>query len=101
MSNSLKNNMFCCRHAFCVSNAAYEVNTQLQRVGQTKRKEERKMRNSNLLRRLWVEEEGQGVVEYSLMIGLVVVGIYAAISLLGIPASISALWTKVDTELKK
>ena len=53
----------------------------------------------NMLKRLWVEEEGQGVVEYSLMIGLVVVGIYAAVSLLGIPASVTSLWTAVNTQL--
>lgn len=57
------------------------------------------MRISNLLKRLWVEEDGQGVVEYSLMIGLVVVGIYAAVSILGIPAAITTLWTSVKTEV--
>jgi len=78
---------------------AYDINTQLERVEQTKSKEEREMRNSNLLKRLWVEEEGQGVVEYSLMIGLVVVGIYAAVSILGIPAAVSSLWSSVKTEV--
>jgi len=52
-----------------------------------------------MLKRLLVEEEGQGVVEYSLMIGLVVVAIYGAVTALGIPASVGTLWTNVDGEL--
>ena len=52
-----------------------------------------------LLKRLMVEEEGQGIVEYTLIIGLVVTGIYAAVSLTNIPTAVSGLWTTVATDI--
>jgi len=52
-----------------------------------------------LLKRLMVDEDGQGIVEYTLMIGLVVLGIWVAVTLLDIPGAVSALWTSVDSEL--
>ncbi len=52
-----------------------------------------------LLKRLMLDEDGQGVVEYTLMIGLVVLGIWVAVSILDIPGAVSALWTSVDGEL--
>ena len=52
-----------------------------------------------LLKRLMVDEDGQGVVEYTLMIGLVVLGIWVAVQLLDIPGAVSALWTNVSTQL--
>ena len=52
-----------------------------------------------LLKRLMVNEDGQGVVDYTLMIGLVVLGIWVAVSILDIPGAVSALWTQVDANL--
>jgi Flp pilus assembly pilin Flp len=50
----------------------------------------------DILKRLLVNEEGQDLVEYSLMIGLVVIGIWLFISLLGIPAAVQNIWTQVS-----
>ncbi len=52
-----------------------------------------------LLKRLMVDEDGQGVVEYTLMIGLVVLGIWVAVQILDIPGAVSTLWTNVDAEI--
>ena len=35
------------------------------------------------LRKLWVKEEGQGLVEYALIIALVAIAVVAALTLLG------------------
>lgn len=51
----------------------------------------------NLLKRLFVEEEGQGLVEYALIIGLISLVAVAAISAAG--GSIGKIWTKIQTEL--
>ena len=51
------------------------------------------------LKKLISDEDGQGVVEYSLMIGLIVLGIWGAVSLLDIPGAVTTLWTSVDTAL--
>ena len=53
----------------------------------------------DILKRLLVEEEGQGIVEYTLMIGLIVLGIWVAVDLLDIPGAVSGLWTNVNTEI--
>lgn len=53
----------------------------------------------DILKRLVVEEEGQGIVEYTLMIGLIVLGVWVAVDLLDIPGSVSTLWTNVDAEI--
>ena len=37
----------------------------------------------NMLKRLWSEEEGQGLTEYGLILGLVAVAVVAALVLLG------------------
>lgn len=37
----------------------------------------------NLLRRLWKEEEGQGMVEYGLIIALVAIVVVAGLTILG------------------
>lgn len=37
----------------------------------------------NLLRRLWKDEEGQGMVEYGLIIVLIAIGVIVALGLLG------------------
>lgn len=52
-----------------------------------------------LLKRLIVEEEGQGLVEYTLMIGLIVVGIWAAVVLLDIPTKVTLIWKSVADNL--
>ncbi len=51
------------------------------------------------LKKLISDEDGQGVVEYSLMIGLIVLGIWGAVSLLNIPGTVSSLWESVDAAL--
>ena len=53
----------------------------------------------DLLKRLVVEEEGQGLVEYSLIVGLVVTAIYAAVELSGTETAVSSLWTTVSSQL--
>ena len=53
----------------------------------------------NMLKRLVVEEEGQNIVEYTLMIGLVVLIIWVAINTLGIDSSVSTIWSNVNQQL--
>ena len=53
----------------------------------------------NMLKRLVVEEEGQNIVEYTLMIGLVVLIIWVAINTLGIDSSVQSIWSNVNTQL--
>lgn len=61
-----------------------------------KRKEVSRM---NFLKRLVREEEGQNIVEYTLMIGLVVLVIWVAVSALGIDTAVTTVWNNVATEL--
>ena len=51
----------------------------------------------DLLKRLVVEEEGQGLVEYSLIVGLVVTAIYAAVQLSGTAGAVTSLWGTVSS----
>ncbi len=51
------------------------------------------------LKRLIVNEDGQGVLEYTLMVGLVVMVIWAAIFTFGIPASLNTLWSSITDAL--
>ena len=44
-------------------------------------------------------EDGQGVIEYTLMVGLVVLVIWAAIFLFGIPQALQSLWGQVSNAL--
>lgn len=53
----------------------------------------------NLLRRLWKDEEGQGLVEYALIIALIAV--LLIISLGNVRAAIANVFTKITTELNK
>jgi Flp pilus assembly pilin Flp len=53
----------------------------------------------NFLKRLVREEEGQNIVEYTLMIGLVVLVIWVAVSALGIDTAVTTVWNNVATEL--
>ena len=52
-----------------------------------------------MLKRLITEEEGQDVVEYTLMIGLVVLVLWIVINTTGIGASVSSIWTGVSSAL--
>ena len=47
------------------------------------------------LKRLIVNEDGQGVLEYTLMVGLVVMVIWAAIFTFGIPNALGTLWSSI------
>ena len=49
----------------------------------------------DILKRLIVNEDGQGVIEYTLMVGLVVLVIWAAIFTFGIPNALNTLWSTV------
>ena len=50
-----------------------------------------------LLKRLIVEENGQGLTEYALILGLVVLGIWVAVTQTNIGASITGIFTNVNT----
>ena len=52
-----------------------------------------------LLKRFVVEEEGQGLTEYALILGLVVLGIWVAVSATGLSSGITGLFTNVNAEL--
>ena len=51
------------------------------------------------LRNLVLKEEGQNLVEYTLMIGVVVTVIWVSVSVFGIPSSLEAMWTDVAEEV--
>ena len=53
----------------------------------------------DLLKRLLVEEEGQGITEYALILGLVVFGIWLAINQLGLGTTISTLFSEVKSQV--
>ncbi len=53
----------------------------------------------DILKRLIVDEDGQGVIEYTLMVGLVVLVIWAAIFTFGIPTALGTLWQSVSDAL--
>jgi len=44
-----------------------------------------------------MKEEGQGITEYALILGLVVLGLWVAVSASGLGASITNLFTRVKT----
>ncbi len=50
-------------------------------------------------RRLLREEEGQNLVEYTLMIGLVVLTIWLAVNAAGINNILSDIWSRVRNSL--
>ncbi len=52
-----------------------------------------------LLRRVFWEEEGQNVIEYTLMIGLVVLTIWLAVNAAGINDTLSDIWSGVRSGL--
>ena len=53
-----------------------------------------------LFTRLIIEEEGQGLVEYTLLIGVLVVTAWAAVTYSGVVSSVSLLWNKVASQLQ-
>ena len=53
-----------------------------------------------LLKRLIVEEKGQGLTEYALILGLVVLGIWAAVSAGGTGESITEIFNQVATAVE-
>ena len=52
-----------------------------------------------LLKRLMTEEEGQGIVEYALIVGLVVFGIWLLVQQSGIGGKVSNIFTNVGSAL--
>lgn len=52
-----------------------------------------------ILKRLLTEDEGQDIVEYALMIGLVVVVIWVAVKASNVDTSVSTIWSKVSSAL--
>ncbi len=44
-------------------------------------------------------EDGQGVIEYTLMVGLVVLALWAAVFIFDIPTAIGNLWNSVSGAL--
>ena len=53
-----------------------------------------------LLKRLIVEEEGQGLVEYTLLIGVLVLALWAAVNYSGVSIQIGNLWGKTASQLQ-
>ncbi|HEV8342787.1 MAG TPA: hypothetical protein VGR30_10490 [Candidatus Binatia bacterium] len=51
----------------------------------------------NLVARLIVDQEGQGIVEYALMIGLVVLIIWTVVKGSGVATFLSQTWDSVET----
>lgn len=54
-----------------------------------------------LLYQLLTEDDGQGITEYALILGLVVFGLWVLISTSGIGTSISTLFGNVKSEIDK
>ena len=52
------------------------------------------------LNRLIVEEEGQGLVEYTLLIGVLVLALWAAVNYSDVKNQISNLWGKAASQLQ-
>lgn len=52
-----------------------------------------------LLKRLVVEEKGQGITEYALILGLVVLAIWIAVSATNIGNEITGLFNRVGTQV--
>lgn len=53
----------------------------------------------DLLKRLIAQEEGQDIVEYALMIGLVVLVLWVVISASGAQTAVSNIWSGVNSAL--
>lgn len=55
---------------------------------------------ANLLKRLWTEEDGQGLVEYTLIVLLVALFFWLGVKDTGVGASLADHWAKVLDCLK-
>ena len=53
-----------------------------------------------LCKRLIVEEDGQGLVEYTLLIGVLVLALWAAVNFSDVKTQISNLWGKAASQLQ-
>lgn len=51
----------------------------------------------NLLRSLWTEDEGQGLIEYVLIVGLIALAVFGVVLLAG--EELDSLWGRVANEL--
>ena len=51
-----------------------------------------------LAQKFWNDESGQGLAEYALLLGLIVIGVVVLIQ--GMGASIKTIFTKANTDLK-
>ncbi|HBT20212.1 MAG TPA: Flp family type IVb pilin [Peptococcaceae bacterium] len=51
----------------------------------------------NILKRLWVEEEGQGLSEYGLILALVAIAVVAVLGLLG--GNLSNIFDQIASKL--
>ena len=54
----------------------------------------------DLFKRLIVEEEGQGLVEYTLLIGVLVLDLWAAVNYSGVKNQIRTLWGSTASQLQ-
>jgi len=53
----------------------------------------------SLARNLWNDESGQGLAEYALLLGLIVIGVVVLIQGMGV--SIEKIFTQANTDLEK
>ncbi len=53
----------------------------------------------NMLSKVWVEEEGQALTEYGLILGLIAVVCVGALTLMG--TNVQSMLTSIATTLKK
>jgi len=51
-----------------------------------------------IARKFWNDESGQGLAEYALLLGLIVIGVVVLIQGMGV--SITKIFTKANTDLK-
>lgn len=51
------------------------------------------------LKKLFVEEKAQGMTEYALILGLIVLGVWVAVAATGLGTEITALFARVTSSL--
>jgi len=66
----------------------------------TARSHIRSDKGMELFKRLIVAEEGQGLVEYTLLIGVLVLALWAAVNFSDVKTQISTLWGKAASQLQ-
>lgn len=89
--NLLENMLFCWWHGLCWLG--------LLTVIVHFKKLQKEVKEMELFKRLIVEEEGQGLTEYALILGLVVLGIWIAVSATDLGNNITGLFTDVAGEV--